>query len=199
MEVGADLTLPTEETGPVQIMYWTHEDPNRTKVEEKLLAEFLQQNPNVSVKRETYPSGPIIEKVLTAFAAQKGPDIFNIPATDERQYMEMGRVAPIDLKAIGYSSYKALQNDYLPVTFEGALLDGKIYGLPMEITNWCIYINNKYYREVGLDPAKDYPKTWEQMVTVAEKLSIRDGQVLRRRGFDFRYPYYLEFFAPMAR
>jgi multiple sugar transport system substrate-binding protein len=187
-----------EQTGPVQIMYWTHEDPNRTPLEEKLIAEFQQQNPNVSVTRETSPSGKMAEKLLTAFGAQKGPDIFNQGAEDEWQYIELGRVAPVDLKVVGFSSYKAMQNDYLPVTFDGALFEGKIYGLPMEITNWCIYLNNKYYREVGLDPAKDYPKTWEQMVAVAEKLTIREGQVIKRRGFDFRYPWYLQFFAPMA-
>ena len=182
----------------VNLIYWTHEDPNRTKLEEQLIAEFQQQNPNVSVTRETSPSGKMAEKLLTAFGAQKGPDIFNQGAEDEWQYIELGRVAPVDLKVVGFSSYKAMQNDYLPVTYNGALFEGKIYGLPMEITNWCIYINNKYYREVGLDPAKDYPKTWEQMVSVAEKLTIREGEVIKRRGFDFRYPWYLQFFDPLA-
>jgi multiple sugar transport system substrate-binding protein len=199
--LGGGLSFGTgqpEATGPVQLVYWTHEDPNRTPLEEKWIAEFQQQNPNVSVVRETSPSGKIQEKVLTAFAAQKGPDIFNMGAEDEYQYITGARVAPVDLQAIGYSSYKALQADYLPVTFNGALYEGKIYGLPLEITNWCIYINSKYYRQVGLNPATDYPKTWEQMVTVAEKLTIRSGEVIQRRGFDFRYPYYLTFWAPMA-
>ena len=191
-------TPQQEAAGPVELIYWTHEDPNRTPLEEKLIAEFQAQNPNVTVVRETSPSGKIIEKILTAFAAMKGPDIFNIGAEQEWQYIVGERVAPVDLEAVGYSSYRALQNDYLPVTFNGAFYEGKIYGLPLEITNWCIYVNNKYYREVGLNPATDYPKTWEQMVTVAEKLTIREGEVITRRGFDFRYPYYLIFFVPMA-
>jgi len=198
---GATLVLATpqqEAAGPVNLVYWTHEDPNRTQLEEKLIAEFQSQNPDITVERETSPSGPIREKILTAFAVQKAPDIFNIGAEEEWQYIMGERVAPVDLQAIGYSSYKALQNDYLPVTFNGASYDGKIYGLPLEITNWCIYLNNKYYREVGLDPVRDYPKTWEQMVTVAEKLTIREGEVIKRRGFDFRYPYYLIFWVPMA-
>jgi multiple sugar transport system substrate-binding protein len=198
---GAVLALATpqqEAAGPVELIYWTHEDPNRTPLEEELIAEFQLQNPNVTVVRETSPSGKIREKILTAFAARKGPDIFNIGAEEEWQYIIGERVAPVDLEAIGYSSYQALQDDYLPVTFNGALYEGKIYGLPLEITNWCIYVNNKYYREVGLDPATDYPRTWEQMVTVAEKLTIREGEVIKRRGFDFRYPYYLIFWVPMA-
>ena len=197
---GASLALAggQEETGPVKLIYWTHEDPNRTPLEEKWIGEFQSQNPNVTVMRETSPSGKLIEKVLTAFAARNAPDIFNIGAEQEWQYITGERVAPVDLEAVGYSSYKALQDDYLPVTFNGALYEGKIYGMPLEITNWCIYVNDKYYREVGLNPATDYPKTWEQMVDVAEKLTIREGEVITRRGFDFRYPYYLVFFVPMA-
>jgi len=184
--------------GPVELVYWTHEDPNRTPLEEKWIAEFELENPNVTVMRETSPSGKLIEKVLTAFAARNAPDIFNIGAEQEWQYITGERVAPVDLEVIGYSSYRALQDDYLPVTFNGALYEGKIYGLPLEITNWCIYINEKNYREVGLNPATDYPRTWEQMLTVAEKLTIREGEVITRRGFDFRYPYYLVAWVPMA-
>ena len=121
---GATLVLatpPQEVAGPVKLVYWTHEDPNRTPVEEKLIAEFQSQNPNITVERETSPSGPIREKILTAFAVQKAPDIFNIGAEEEWQYIAGERVAPVDLEAIGYSSYKALQNEYLTVSFDGAL------------------------------------------------------------------------------
>ena len=93
---GATLVLATpqqEAAGAVELIYWTHEDPNRTPLEEKLIAEFQSQNPNITVARETSPSGKLIEKVLTAFAAQKGPDIFNIGAEQEWQYIVGERVA----------------------------------------------------------------------------------------------------------
>lgn len=201
MLAGAAAAFSTgqaEAAKPVQLVYWTHEDPNRTPLEEKLIAEFQQQNPHVTVARETGPSGKQADKLLTAFAAGKGPDIFNVGAEDEFQYVTGGRVAPVDLDVIGYGSYQALQDDYLPVTFQGALYEGKVYGLPLEITNWCIYRNDKYFREVGLDPSQAYPATWEQMVEAAEKLTIREGAVIKRRGFDFRYPDYLNFLVPMA-
>ncbi len=86
----------------------------------------------------------------------------------------------------------------MPEILNAVTKDGKVYGLPLEITNWCIYINKKIFRDAGLDPEKDYPKTWEDMVAVSEKLVIRDGDILVRRGFDFRYPYYLVAFVPMV-
>ena len=76
--------------------------------------------------------------------------------------------------------------------------DGEVYGLPLELNNWCIFINKQVFRDAGLDPETDYPKTWEDMVEISEKLVIRDGDILIRRGYDFRYPYYLETIVPMV-
>ncbi|GAF83727.1 unnamed protein product, partial [marine sediment metagenome] len=54
------------------------------------------------------------------------------------------------------------------------------------------------FKDVGLDPEKDYPKTWEEMVEVSEKIAVREGEILNRRGFDFRYPYHLVSTVPMV-
>jgi multiple sugar transport system substrate-binding protein len=76
--------------------------------------------------------------------------------------------------------------------------NGKLYGLPLEVTNWCLYVNKRVFRSAGLDPEKEYPRTWEDMVRVSERLVIRDGTILKRRGFDFRYPSYLVELVPMV-
>jgi multiple sugar transport system substrate-binding protein len=77
-------------------------------------------------------------------------------------------------------------------------VDGKIYGLPLELTNWCIYLNKKIFRSAGLNPDTQYPRTWEDMMAVSEKIVIRNGDIITRRGFDFRYPYYLVAGVPMV-
>jgi multiple sugar transport system substrate-binding protein len=124
--------------------------------------------------------------------------MFNLEIEDEYAYIVNRRLAPIDFKAAGYSSVKAIYDAYLPGVLDSASYEGKLYGLPLELTNWCIYINDRIFRDAGLDPAKDYPKTWEEMVEVSEKIVIREGQIIKRRGFDFRYPYYLVSTVPMV-
>ncbi|WP_448532285.1 extracellular solute-binding protein [Pseudothermotoga sp.] len=182
----------------IEIIFWTHEDPNRTPLEERYIQEFQKMYPNVKITRVTYPSAKIREVVLTAFAARKGPDIFNMEIQDAYPYIVNERVAPVSLSALGLKNYDELRQMYVEGTLDAVTYKGKIYGLPLELTNWCVFINKKYFREVGLDPEKDYPKTWEDMVRVSEKLVIREGQILKRRGFDFRYPYYLTFMLPMV-
>ncbi len=187
-----------EETGPITLKFWTHEDPNRTRIEERYIQEFEATHPNIKIERTTQASTKIIELVQTAFAANSGPDIFNLSIEDEYQYIANARVAPIDLKAAGYASEKDLIDTYTKGMLDPVTLNGNIYGLPLELTNWCIFINKNVFRDAGLDPEKDYPKTWEEMADVSEKLVIRDGDILTRRGFDFRYPYYLVAMLPMV-
>ncbi|MFN3283209.1 MAG: ABC transporter substrate-binding protein, partial [Pseudothermotoga sp.] len=161
----------------IEITIWTHEDPNRTPLEERYIQEFQKMYPNVKITRVTYPSAKIREVVLTAFAARKGPDIFNMEIQDAYPYIVNERVAPVNLSVLGLKTFDELTSLYVEGALDAVTYQGKIYGLPLELTNWCIFINKKYFREVGLDPEKDYPKTWEEMVQISEKLVIREGQI----------------------
>ena len=184
--------------GPVTLTFWTHEDPNRTRLEERYIAEFQAANPNIKIERTTQSSTKMIELVQTAFAANQGPDIFNLSIEDEYAYITNGRVAPVNYQAAGYKNRAELVGAYGDGFLDPVTVQNNIYGLPLELTNWCIYLNKKVFRSAGLDPEKDYPKTWEEMVTVSQKLALRNGDILTRRGFDFRYPYYLVAFVPMV-
>lgn len=192
------LIMIANSASAIEITFWTHEDPNRTEIENRYIEEFEKENPGVTVKRVTNSSTKIQELVLTAFAANQGPDIFNMSIEDEYAYIVNERLAPIDFEAAGYSSLQAVYDAYVPGVLDPVTYKGNLYGLPLELTNWCLYLNKKVFRDVGLDPEKDYPKTWEEMVEVSDKIAIRDGEILSRRGFDFRYPYYLVSMVPMV-
>jgi multiple sugar transport system substrate-binding protein len=182
----------------VEVTIWTHEDANRAPLEKGFIAEFMAANPGVTVNYVTYPSGKIREVLTTAFAANQGPDIFNLELFDEYPFLVNGRVAPVDLKMIGAKDEKSFEDRYLPGMISPVVQKGKAYGIPLELTNWCVYLNKKIFRDAGLDPDKDYPKTWEDIMSVSEKIVQRNGQIITRRGFDFRYPYYLTSIVPMV-
>ncbi len=182
----------------VEVVYWTHEDPNRTALEEELIAQFHSENPDVIVTRVTNPSNTLAQLILTAFAANRGPDIFNMETFNEYPYIVNQRVAPVDPVAAGYGSLEEFQSMYLEGMLDPVTYEGEIYGIPLELTNWAIFLNMNVFRSEGLDPLTDYPKTWEEMMEIADRLTRRDGEIITRRGFDFRYPYYLNFMVPMA-
>ncbi len=187
-----------KENKQITIEFWTHEDVNRQALEDRYIAEFEASHPNVKINVTRQASTKLIELIQTAFAAGEGPDVFNLSINDEYPYIVAGRVAPMDYEAAGFADAQAVQDAYLAGMIDPVTYEGEVYGLPLELTNWSIFINKKVFRDAGLDPEKDYPKTWEEMVEVSQKIVIRDGDILVRRGFDFRYPYYLEAMVPMV-
>jgi len=188
----------TDLSAPVTLTLWTHEDPNRTALEKELIAEFCRQNPNVTVDYQTYPSGKTQELLTVSFSANQGPDIFNHNQNVIREFVLAGRVSALNPAWIGAENEEDILNRYLDGSLEAVVLDGKIHGLPLEYTNFCIYLNKNIFRDAGLDPETDYPKTWEDVMEVSEKIVQRNGEIITRRGFDFRYPSYTQQFLPMA-
>ena len=167
----------------IVIEFWTHEDATRQKLEDGFIAEFEATHPNVKINATRQASSKIIELVQTAFAAGEGPTVFNLTNDAINSFVSTGSVAPMDYEAAGYADAAAVEDAYIDGMLEAVTYDGEIYGLPLELNNWCIFINKQVFRDA---------------VEISEKLVIRDGDILIRRGYDFRYPYYLETIVPMV-
>ena len=169
----------------VTIKVWLHEHPPRLPIDKAIIAEFEKSNPDIKVQYEVIGASEYATKLLTAFASGSGPDVFNQVSSLVAQYNSSRILAPLDYAAMGFPDEKALTGLYTS-GFEGIRFAGKLYGVPTEVSNYACYANNALWKEAGLDPAKDFPKTWEELPAVAEKLTVRDANgVPRRRGFDF--------------
>lgn len=172
---------------PVTIKMWMHEHPPRIAIDKAIIAAFEQANPDIRIQYEVIPVAEYGTKLLTAFASGAGPDLFNQFSGLVAQYYNARVIAPIDFGAMGYADEAALTGQYLN-GFDGARFAGRLYGIPTEVSNWACYANNKMWKDAGLDPDRDFPKTWEAMPAVAEKLTLRDANgVPVRRGFDFNW------------
>ena len=139
---GATETAPEVDlSAPVTLTIWTHDDANRSVFEKELITEFMKENPNVTVDYQTYPSGKMAELLTVAFSAGEGPDIFNQSQSVIRQFVEEDQVSALDPEWIGESSLDAIVNRYIPGSLDAVTKDGNIYGMPLEYTNLCIYVN----------------------------------------------------------
>lgn len=172
----------------VTIKVWMHEHPPRIPIDKEIVAEFEKAHPDVKVDYAVIGVSEYATKLLTAFAAGAGPDVFNQTVSLVAQYYNAHILAPVDYVAMGYADEKALTSQYTG-GFQGIRFGGKLYGVPTEVSNYACYLNNDMWKEAGLDPAKDFPTTWEAMPAIAEKLTKRDANgVPIRRGFDFDWP-----------
>ncbi len=194
----AEKKASFDKNAPCTIVFWTHEDAARQKLEDAWLDEFRAAHPNVTIEVARFSAEKLREGIQTAYAAGSAPTVWNLPIENAHEYIENGYVAPVDYEVVGFKDAADMRSKYADGMIDAVYENGDFYGLPLELTNWCIFLNKAVFRDAGLDPDKDYPKTWEDMVEVSKKIVKRDGDIITRRGFDFRYSYSLTYFVPMV-
>lgn len=108
-----------------------------------------------------YIGGP---KLQTAFASGSGPDIFLISPGDFLRYYNGGVLQ--DLTPYIDS---AAQQDLVPGVMGTRMVNGKIYGIPMEVEPMAFYYSIDAFEKAGLSES-DIPTTWDQLLEVGAKL-----------------------------
>ena len=168
---------------PVNLSFWTWEGPQQRPYQEKRIKMFTDANPNVKVDVQVYTFQDLSKKVAVGFATGTAPDGFVSQDWFMPLWLEKNLLAPMDVQRLGYANYKAFTDDYAAAFVDGATKDGKVYATPLWFYGFCNYINTKHFKEVGLDPDKDWPQTWTQLGEAAKKLTIKDGNKFTRQGF----------------
>ncbi|GHO88851.1 ABC transporter substrate-binding protein [Dictyobacter formicarum] len=103
-------------------------------------------------------------KLQTAFASGSGPDIFLISPGDFLRYYNGGVL--YDLTP--YIASDA-QSDLVAGVMGTRMVNGKIYGIPMEVEPMAFYYSIDAFEKAGLSES-DIPKTWDQLLEVGAKL-----------------------------
>jgi multiple sugar transport system substrate-binding protein len=178
----ATSTQPTAKK--VQITFWKQSHAPADELTKTLIKEYQEKYPNVTIQMDLLAADQVFPKILTAVAGGQAPDIYVTNDTNLPTFVSKGVLAPIDPVAFGFKSLEELEKAYVPNSlnpFKGT--DGKIYGMPFEYNSWPMVINDKIFKEANLDPAKDYPKTWEEVGTIGAKLAKVSGGRFERQGF----------------
>jgi multiple sugar transport system substrate-binding protein len=202
----AVTVLPQAQAKPTQktivLKFWAHVFAPMNKYNVVLARQYERLNPGVKIQLQTFPFGDFGTKLLTAAAGGAGPDVFDLFDPFFPEFVKDGIIAPVDLKAFGFSSYAEMEHHWLKGSLNGFTLNGKVYGIPMEFDTFALFINTKEYRAAGLNPNKDYPRTWTQLINNARKLTIRKNGKLVQEGFDWGYvnPFWMTIdFYPLLR
>ena len=125
---------------------------------------------DVKVELQLVPAQEYIggSKLQTAFAAGQGPDIFIISPADFLRYYNGGVL--VDLTPY---MEDAAKKDFFPNVMETRIVDEKIYGVPFDVVPLAMFYSLKAFEEAGLSES-DIPKTWDQFLEIAHKLTKGD-------------------------
>lgn len=144
---------------------------------EEIIARYMEENPNVKITTTiTEEAGGYNVKLLTGIAGGGGPDAFMINAVTKGSYEPRGILAPLDVKAIGYSSVEEYEKGWIPGSLSAfKSVDGELLGLPLDLAVWHMMINKQYFADAGLELVAETIKTWDDFYAAAEKLHQKDA------------------------
>ena len=107
-------------------------------------------------------------KLSTSFASGQGPDIFLISPGDFLRYYNGGVL--LDLTPFIDAE---VQKDFPDGVIASRKVDGKIYGIPMEVEPMAFYYSKKAFEDAKLNE-NDVPKTWDALLELGKKLTSGD-------------------------
>jgi multiple sugar transport system substrate-binding protein len=182
--VADTVAVPTEKT---TIEIWWHEYGPFTAYVKDMIEAYKKVRPNVTVNPTVLSSADINQKISVALATGTGPDIMDNDASFYVLYYSKGVLEPLNLDVFGVKSYADIIAKYTPGGLDAATFDGKVYALPYQGNSMSLFINNKEFAAAGLDPKKDAPKTWNDVIALGPKLKIVQGTRTVQKAFDFPY------------
>jgi ABC-type glycerol-3-phosphate transport system substrate-binding protein len=167
------------------ITWWEHSNPPHNNYSKELVAGWNAKNPKTPVQYEFFAMTPYFVKLTAALSTRSAADVFTIIDTLMPSYTTKNVLAPIRPEWLGYKDLDDMKKNYLSGSLDGYIYQGKLYAVPVIAAVFSLYINRKHFQEAGLDPDKDYPRTWEDIGRIGKKLVKMEGNKMAREGFDF--------------
>jgi len=169
------VSQPVE--GKENITWWTHNNTAFVAANKEMIKRFEAANPETHVVYQYFPYDIFINKLQTAYASGTEPDVQQMFGTWVTDYAKKGLLAELP------SSKSELEAQFWPAALGAYVWEGKAYGLPHEynLENGGMLVSPKLFKEAGLS----YPKTWDDLVVAAQKLTVWNGDTLERSGFAF--------------
>ena len=179
----------------IELRFWAHQNNSFNAADQAMIDKFMQENPNVTVKFETFPWDVFIQTIQTSVPAGNAADVIQLPGGYTCRFAAGGQLleVPEDLMTLGEA-----QKAFFAAPLGGQSCDGKLYGFPLEfnVEYGGAYVNSTLFAAAGVS----YPPkwtTWDNVVADAEKLKkVGDDGVMTVAGLHFTnsdqlYTYFL--------
>ena len=149
-------TQPAGSTETVTIRWRTRPDNQQEqdvyqKISDDLSAKLASQG--IKLQYDPAPVTGYLDKLTTEFSAGNAPDIVWIPGASTADYANLGVIQDLMPLANKDSSFKI--SDYYDAPMKELQQNGKLWGLPRDISTLVIYYNKDLFQKYGVDdPAK---------------------------------------------
>jgi multiple sugar transport system substrate-binding protein len=139
----APEAAPAEE---VVLEYWQVDFPKWDQAILKVIEMFEAENPGIKVNYTPISYDEINEKIAAQVPTGQGPDLVNPFYGWVPLWKKSGFLAPLPKDMFPEAE---IREQYL-AAIEPMYIDGELWGLPMNLSNWAILYNKDFFEEVGI-------------------------------------------------
>lgn len=164
----------TKSTGKAQVItinYWgLWETPAIMK---PVIDAFEAANPGLKVNYQLQSQQDYQDRLQTAIAGTTPPDIARIHSTWLPLFINNLLPAPANTV-----SATEIQTNFYPVVGNSVLVNGQVFGVPMNLDGLVLFINTNILKQANLAA----PTNWVDLSTIAKTLTLRDqvtGKITR--------------------
>jgi len=189
----------------VELNYWrVFDGPDAFS---EIIAKYNALHPFVKINYTKLRYDEFEEKLIEAFATDRGPDIFSIHNTWIRKYQDTGLIAPMppqitmaypvekgnlkkevipELRTTKSITLKELKSKYFDAVYDDVVIatdkskaEGRIYGMPLFIDTLAMYYNRDLFNNAGITTPSDYwNREFQQNVKKLTKQNNK-GQIIQ--------------------
>ncbi|MFA6304621.1 MAG: extracellular solute-binding protein [Patescibacteria group bacterium] len=181
--------VPQTLTKTTELSYWgVWDEPSFVQ---PLINDFQALHPNVKIKYSRFRFSEYKQKLLEAWAADRGPDIYSIPASWLKEYQNFITPQPAEIKLAFEQITKTLgkeekttvvksvpifkttdiKNKFVDQVASDVIINNKIYGLPYSLDSLALFYNRDLLDKAGIATP---PVTWDDVASAASKISKID-------------------------
>lgn len=151
-----------------QLTFWAPFSGPDGPFMKKIIDTYNQSQNEVEVKFVIVPQNQYYNTVDLAFSGKQAlPNVMIMHVDQIPTYQSKGLLSDITetAKNAGVKS-----EDFATAAWKATDIDGKHYGIPLDIHPLILYYNKDLFKAAGLDPEKP-PKTREEFLQYAQKLT----------------------------
>ncbi len=129
------------------------------------LADFEEENPDVTVEVTPVPWEGAHDRISTAIAAGETPDVSLIGTTWMGEFAETGGLEATPTDLFG-------EDDFFPGPWASTVVDGTSYGVPWYVETRALFYRTDLADAAGLEP----PQSWDDLKAFAQGLQQAGAQ-----------------------
>ena len=148
--------------GPITVLIGSSGEPE-TKAVEKAVAAWADEE---GVEAKVQVASDLNQELAQGFAGGQPPDVFYLSTDNFASYAANGSLEP-------YAADLATADAFFPTLREAFTFEDEFWCAPKDFSTLALVINNKLWKQAGLTE-DDVPTTWDELRTVAERLTKGD-------------------------